>query len=210
MRAVIIVLIVLVLAFVVVAVYGGTHSNGTSSGGTASNGCGAPPANSSGDVDESSIKNWHPCGIAKWLGSVTSAFAPKLKLDQPQIDLQAHASASRPIPSYHPWIGPDTRVAHVTLQSGAGARVQYDCPPGSKCSTSLICVCTQSQKLSAAEVAGCPASWRKDHLASDPNAFFTLVCQQGSAEAAFAIYPQAGGSLAFTALGNAPARVTVK
>lgn len=211
MRAVIIVLVVIVLAFVVVAVYGGARGPGTSGSGRSSTGCGAPPANSSGDVDESSLRNWHPCGVAKWLGSVTSAFAPKLKLDQPEVHLSAHTSATRSVPSYHPWIGPDTRVAHVTLQSGAGALVQYTCPPGTGCSTKpKICVCERDVKFSAAEVSGCPESWRRDHLATDPHAFFTLVCQRESAEASFAIYPQADGSLAFTALGNAPVKITVK
>lgn len=212
MRAVIIVLIVLVVAFVAVAVYGATRSNGTSSAGTSSTGCGAPPANKDGHVDDSSIKNWRPCGIAKWLGGVTSAFAPKLRLDQPEVDLPANGSASRVVPPYHPRIGPDTRVAHVTLQSGAGAFVQYTCPVAGECSTKpTICVCKKSVEFSAAEVSGCPDSWRKAHLSNDQaNVFVKRACQDNSSEASFAIYPQAGGSLAFTALGNAPAKVTVK
>lgn len=197
MRVVIIVLVVVAVGFAVVALWGGMRT------GSASDNC-APPPSGNGEITEDSLDGWHPCNTTAWLGKVTAPFAPKLKLARPQIVLAAGGTDSRVIAAYHPWIGSDMRVAHIAMQSAGGVLVQYHCPfkAGRTCSDP-VCICAEGSRFTALQIGACRASWRARHILAG-------ICRAQSAETSFPIYPEAGGTLGFAALGGTGAIVSVK
>ena len=103
-------------------------------------------------------------------------------------------------------------MARIAIQDAGGALVRYQCPPTrQRCSPPTVCVCATGATFDAAEVAGCPESWGKQHLdgyRSGP--LVPRTCRADSGDASFPVYPDAGGALSFTALGNAGVTVGVR
>jgi len=197
MRVVIIVLVVVAIGFAAVALLGGT-------GGANMDSKCAPPRTEDGKVTEDSVDGWKPCGMSAWLASVTSPFAPRLKLDAPVVALAAGGTDTRAIAAYSPWIGPDMRVAHIAMQSPGGMIIQYSCParPGRTC-PDAVCICTAGVRFTALQIGACRANWRARHMLGDR-------CAADSAKTSFPVYPEAGGALVFTALGETGATAKVQ
>lgn len=190
MRIAIVVLVVVAAAFIYAGVLG--------FGRTGDKSCDRPPSLDDGSADSENA-SCPPPAWANWFARLTSPFAPKLKIDDPDVQVPTAATVLRSVPESTSRM----RVAHLELTDGQGMRVEYDCEnKEQRICPETLCLCADGASFAALALVGCPAKWSSQRLA--PNR-----CTSDDSRATLAIYPEAS-SITFSPLGPSGAAVRVK
>ena len=190
MRTVIIALVVIVVGFTAVVVWGMARDREGESGSSSAQ-TGGPPPMRDGEVDEDRLEDWEPPAIGEALNAVLAPFAPKLKLDRPQVSVAGTGTDQRAVPPSDD----DIRVARVTLIAGDVIRVTNVCVPGKdrKC-PQTTCLCRPGANLARDEVRGrCGNDWLRRRSGG---------CRAGEDDRVGLVVYREGGTLEFGGTGT--------
>ena len=186
MKLMIVVLVVVAIAFGVVAIQGGSRDSHQSDP------CAPPPIGADGDT--SAVSDWRPCSGTKFLGKLSTPFAPRVKwTDSSPINLPPGEHAVRDIPEASSWFSArNTRIAQVHIGGTGGMAISYACQH-EDCRKN-VCICSPGATFTSTQIDLCPDdNWRKKRRDG-------IACRDEDTTTNIVIYPQ-HGQLTFTAIG---------